>query len=332
MATSQNGWPAYSSGTHRDLVAIPEVAGRVRRGDVALIFTYLIARFIVLVEPVREAAGQPQDDWGWASRPIRGKTTDLSNHASGTAIDLNATRHPLGKVGTFTPAQVRGIRTILAELDGVVRWGGDYPGRKDEMHFEINATPARVAQVARRLRAAGLVDNPSGSLPTITNPTVPGAPAPLTKGFLMTLSDAQQRELLRKTDAIYQGMYYGSLAGGVRYPGMLPILAETQKRVTQVPAKVWATPVQRTNGPVSALQDLANGTTNATATTAQIAGLRVALTQLAEGRDVDLDAIEERMRDVLATGVVKVEISVPTPASQPAPEDVIDVDAITKED
>ncbi len=152
---------------------------------------------------------------------------------------------------------------------------------------------------------------------------------------LLTQEDEMSQKAERQIDALYQAMFYGSLAGGVRYPGMLPILAETQKRVTETPAKVWATPVQRTNGPVSALQDLANGTTNATAAAAQIAGLRVALTQLAEGRDVDLDAIEERMRDVLATSVVKVEISVPAPAPQLAPADVVDVvdvDALTKED
>lgn len=180
MATSQNGWPAYTSGTHPDLVAIPHVAGRVRRGDVATIFTYLINRFDREVESVAEAAGQPEDDWGWASRPIRGKTTDLSNHASGTAIDLNAPRHPLGKVGTFTPAQVRGIRSILTALGGAVRWGGDYPGRKDEMHFEINANAQRVAQVAAAIRGGQLVSNPSGGTGSITAPTFPGAPAPIT--------------------------------------------------------------------------------------------------------------------------------------------------------
>lgn len=205
MATSQNGWPAYTSGTHPDLVAIPHVAGRVRRGDVATIFTYLINRFDREVEPVAEAAGQPEDDWGWASRPIRGKTTDLSNHASGTAIDLNAPRHPLGKVGTFNAAQVRGIRSILAALAGVVRWGGDYPGRKDEMHFEINAGPARVAQVAAAIRAGQLVSNPSGGTgrPGIT---IPGGtlPAPIDQedDDMAKLSDEQGARLMQAVDRI----------------------------------------------------------------------------------------------------------------------------------
>lgn len=148
---SQNGWPVHTSSTHPDLVAIPRVAGRVRRGDVATIFTHLIDRFDREVEDVDEARGQVEDDWGWAYRPVRGAASGLSNHASGTAIDLNAPKHPLGKRGTFTKAQVNTIHLILAELGGVVRWGGDYKRRKDEMHFEIVGTPAQVAAVAKRL-------------------------------------------------------------------------------------------------------------------------------------------------------------------------------------
>jgi hypothetical protein len=44
------------------------------------------------------------------------------------------------------------IHRILAEVDGVVRWGGDYKNRADEMHFEIDAGQEEVARVAERLR------------------------------------------------------------------------------------------------------------------------------------------------------------------------------------
>lgn len=63
--------------------------------------------------------------------------------------------HPLGRRGTFTAADVRAIRSILAELGGVVRWGGDYSGRADEMHFEIVDNAAQVTAVAARLRGGG---------------------------------------------------------------------------------------------------------------------------------------------------------------------------------
>jgi hypothetical protein len=89
--------------------------------------------------------------WGWAYRAVRAGST-LSNHASGTAADVNAPVHPLGKRGTFAPKQRDQIRSILRDVDNVVRWGGNYNGRPDEMHFEINAGPAMVARVAARLR------------------------------------------------------------------------------------------------------------------------------------------------------------------------------------
>ena len=68
---------------------------------------------------------------------------------------MNATRHVLGAQGTFTPAadQRRSAR-ILGEVDNVVRWGGDYTGRRDEMHFEIVGSQEEVRAVAERLRAA----------------------------------------------------------------------------------------------------------------------------------------------------------------------------------
>ncbi|MFD8496212.1 peptidoglycan-binding protein [Amycolatopsis sp. NPDC059657] len=112
-------------------------------GDVLM---YVLGQFDQRVEDLDAGA----DDWGYANRPIVGGTA-TSNHASATAVDANATRHPLAKAGTFSGAQVAEIHRILSEVDNVVRWGGDYTGRKDEMHFEINANYARVAAVAARL-------------------------------------------------------------------------------------------------------------------------------------------------------------------------------------
>jgi hypothetical protein len=97
------------------------------------------------------------DDWGYAERPIRGATA-LSNHASGTAVDLNATRWALGANPSvnLNPAQIGTVRRIVAATGGVVRWGGDYTGRKDPMHFEINnnRTEADCARALAQLRAA----------------------------------------------------------------------------------------------------------------------------------------------------------------------------------
>jgi hypothetical protein len=38
----------------------------------------------------------------------------------------------------------------LAKKYGLI-WGGDYKNRKDEMHFEIGLTPAKVAALVEKL-------------------------------------------------------------------------------------------------------------------------------------------------------------------------------------
>ena len=154
MAVSQNGWKAND----RSLIASYDIGGgkvAVRKGDVATVLVYVARRFDSEVEKLVWPG-----NWGYAERPIRGSRT-TSNHASGTAIDLNAPRHPLGKQGTFSKSQVRKIKKILSDCGGVVRWGGNYSGRKDEMHFEINAGSARVREVAKAIRA-GKKPGPSG--------------------------------------------------------------------------------------------------------------------------------------------------------------------------
>lgn len=145
--TSQNGWPVVADSSR--LEPLEWVTGRVLPGDVYTVLEHLCARFDAEVEPIVRA-----HSWGWAYRPIRGQSGGYSNHASATALDLNAPAHPLGKRGTFTQDQVIAIHGILADLDGVIRWGGDYQGRPDEMHFEINAQPSAVARVAEKIRSA----------------------------------------------------------------------------------------------------------------------------------------------------------------------------------
>jgi hypothetical protein len=102
--------------------------------------------FNELIEPLD---GGQLDDWGYAFRLVRNSTDRLSNHASGTAVDLNATKHILGKIGTFPTEKVPMIRA-LAKKYGLF-WGGDYKNRPDEMHFEINVSPKKVSELIKAL-------------------------------------------------------------------------------------------------------------------------------------------------------------------------------------
>ena len=151
MARSQNGYPANEV-SRTQVRNIPGTSRNVRleAGDAGYLLLHFASWFDEFIESVD---GGQLDDWGYAERPIRGGTS-LSNHASGTALDLNAPRHPMGVRGTFTRAQTRAIREQLKVYDGCIRWGGDYSGRPDEMHFEINRPARDVARVAKRLRGA----------------------------------------------------------------------------------------------------------------------------------------------------------------------------------
>lgn len=122
----------------------------LRKGDASVVLLWAATQWHQHVEPLRWPGV-----WGYASRNVRGSATDLSNHASGTAIDLNAPAHPLGTAPSdnFSPAQIAAIRAIVAQSRGVLRWGGDYTGRKDGMHLELNAGGAAVAAFADELRA-----------------------------------------------------------------------------------------------------------------------------------------------------------------------------------
>lgn len=159
MPTSQNGWPASPSLARRPLVVegVEFVGGIVDNADVETLFAYALGRFHREVEPLVNPGC-----WGFSYRENRNDPTSLSNHSSGTAVDANAPQHPNGvpTARTFTPAQIATVHAILADLDGVVRWGGDYQNTPDSMHFEINAVPVRVAIVAARLRRAQEDDMP----------------------------------------------------------------------------------------------------------------------------------------------------------------------------
>jgi hypothetical protein len=150
MVTSQNGWAASADrraiGVQAFTVHGVGFPGGVKIGDVAVVLGLVVNRFRLEVEPL--VAGWC---WGWNYRPVTGGAL-LSNHASGTAVDVNAPAHQYGKRNTFTPDQRDTIRAILASVNGVVRWGGDYTRTPDDMHFEINGGRDAVARVAELIR------------------------------------------------------------------------------------------------------------------------------------------------------------------------------------
>lgn len=146
---SYNGYPASKDAADINIKSYP-VKGTDRKlrcaDSVGPLLAAFAAEFHELIEPIDEGT---YDDWGYAFRMVKGSTDKISNHASGTAIDLNATRHPMGKVGTFPAEKVPMIRALAKKYG--LKWGGDYRNRKDEMHFEIEISATKAKQLIKKL-------------------------------------------------------------------------------------------------------------------------------------------------------------------------------------
>lgn len=76
----------------------------------------------------------------WVPRFVRGSQTSLSNHAYGSAIDMNVEWNRLARV----PA-LKGKKGSVRELVPIanrcgIYWGGHFRGRADGMHFELTKT------------------------------------------------------------------------------------------------------------------------------------------------------------------------------------------------
>lgn len=146
---SQNGWTASAvrGEIHVKNYMVPGTTRHIACAHgVAPLMVGFAAEFHKLIEPID---GGKFDDWGYNFALIPGSQT-LSNHCSGTAMDINALAHPWKKRGTFPNAKVPMIRALAKKYG--LRWGGDYlHGFVDEMHFEINIKPNEAASLIIRL-------------------------------------------------------------------------------------------------------------------------------------------------------------------------------------
>lgn len=171
--TSRNGWPMEKVVDDRGNIYTRQVPGtpldgvQMRMGDVEVVLVHLIRRYHYEVEELRVG-----DVVGWrAPRTVR-RTSPQSDQASGTAVRIRPGHHPAGVSGGFFPLQISVIRDVLAELDGVVRWGGD-DSTPDEALFAIAVGPddERLAAVAGRLR--GWQDDPARGAGTAVDVLAP---------------------------------------------------------------------------------------------------------------------------------------------------------------
>ena len=141
-------------------------------------------RFQGLVNDL-EAEGyklDPSTSGGYNKRFIAGTQTP-SNHAYGTAVDVNWSRNPQGGTSSDIPAD---LARRLAAKHGLI-WGGDWSGKtRDPMHFEVpRGASASAPPVVAAPAAPPPILNPNagprvGTPPpaVATTPTVAPATAP----------------------------------------------------------------------------------------------------------------------------------------------------------
>ncbi|AZM60459.1 MULTISPECIES: M15 family metallopeptidase [unclassified Streptomyces] len=131
---SDNGWTIDPDVIERFRIEGSPATVRLHP-DAAAILLHVARRWHYEVGPLtasRDVVGHRAD------RTVRAAFE--SNHLSGTAIALHPLQYPLGAGDGMWPHHRTIVRDILADCEGLVRWGGDL-SPVAEGHFQIDAKP-----------------------------------------------------------------------------------------------------------------------------------------------------------------------------------------------
>lgn len=191
MSTSLNGWPGIATvGPALASGVVPGTTRRVTTVKAALpLFLAYLADWHREVMPIDGSTAYRGPD-GWLYRESR-TGGGLSNHASGTAVDVRYDVLKADHQRHMTAAQTAAVHRLLdryvsATGRRVFGWGGDWTVGTycDEMHTELaqswatgaqgrTSTPADVAEVIARLRI-----RPDGTIAPLVPPPAeyPGSP------------------------------------------------------------------------------------------------------------------------------------------------------------
>ncbi|CAL9529179.1 hypothetical protein SUDANB176_04015 [Streptomyces sp. enrichment culture] len=155
---SANHWEMHKAVDAESSLATRPVPGTglsvvVHTGDVETVLVHVIRRFHYEVDAL-DAPGDPRPLEGWVNpSKVRDSGLPESNQASGTAVAIRPGSYPPGARGGFTAGQELVIRDIIADCEGVVRWGGD-DRRPYEGLFYLGVRPGdpRLTKAAAKIR------------------------------------------------------------------------------------------------------------------------------------------------------------------------------------
>ncbi|MER6119022.1 hypothetical protein [Streptomyces sp. NPDC001743] len=156
---SANHWEMQTAADGHGDIAIRRVPGTgldvvLRMGETETVLVHVIRRFHYEVDQLG-LHGEPDALEGWVPpSAVRDSSLPESNRASGTAVVIRPGSYPPGAQGAFTAGQRLTLADIIADTEGVVRWGGD-DKRPYEGLFYLAVRPgdARLTRVAAKIRA-----------------------------------------------------------------------------------------------------------------------------------------------------------------------------------
>jgi hypothetical protein len=187
------GWGDPRAFTYADMTGAPVWPGhvvQVRNDDVAVVMAALVRRL--------RAAGWPGptpllDEWGysrrlkrWAEDKYRAQglteaqwltvapLSEWSDHAWGTAVDLDTAANPMlaarpADPQAHTTLPLAACPRIAADLG--LEHGADWMAPWDPQHFQVAVTPQRLAQIAAPVRSSMEVLDYSSGYPSPTSIT-----------------------------------------------------------------------------------------------------------------------------------------------------------------
>ncbi|GAA0580099.1 hypothetical protein [Streptomyces crystallinus] len=145
--TSANGWPVVGTAPSHRVEGAGGVSFASLDGDVATVLTHVVRRYHYEIHTlgVHDLAGHT------TGRAVAAPYE--SNYLSGTAVAIRPLLYPVRARDGFFPHELVVVRDILADLEGVVKWGGDLAVPK-ESHFQIDVRPgdSGLRRVAAKLR------------------------------------------------------------------------------------------------------------------------------------------------------------------------------------
>lgn len=162
MTVSYNGWSASPSSSSIGITKyrIPGTSETIwLRRSAAPILLWAMDYWNRNIEPIQ---GRQLDDWGYAYRATRGGGS-ISNHASGTAVDINALQYPRGRAN-MSAVKVMKVRAMVRRINQaagktLIKWGGEWSGAyKDQMHLELGPG-TNATDVQRAVRALSDLPN-----------------------------------------------------------------------------------------------------------------------------------------------------------------------------